>query len=46
MEVVALARAGKIHLDVEAFSLDEAPEVYARLRRGEIRGRAVVVPRR
>jgi len=44
MELVALARAGKIRVDVEAFSLDRAPEAYERLRRGEIRGRAVVVP--
>ena len=45
IELVALARAGKIKVDVEAFSLDQAPEVYARLRRGEIRGRAVIVSR-
>jgi alcohol dehydrogenase, propanol-preferring len=44
MELVALARTGKIHLDVETFPLDRAPEVYERLRRGEIRGRAVIVP--
>jgi D-arabinose 1-dehydrogenase-like Zn-dependent alcohol dehydrogenase len=30
---------------VERFSLDEAPQVYERLRRGEIRGRAVITPR-
>lgn len=46
IELVALARAGKIRLDVESFPLSEAPEVYARLRRGEIRGRAVIVPNR
>jgi propanol-preferring alcohol dehydrogenase len=46
MELVALARAGKIRVDVEGFALDEAPEVYSRLRRGEIRGRAVIVPQR
>ena len=46
MELVALARAGKIRVDVEVFSLDHAPEAYARLRRGEIRGRAVIVPKR
>jgi propanol-preferring alcohol dehydrogenase len=43
-ELVALARAGKISIDVESFPLARAPEVYERLRRGEIRGRAVVVP--
>jgi propanol-preferring alcohol dehydrogenase len=45
-ELVALARAGRIRLDVETFPLDQAPDVYARLRRGEIRGRGVVVPTR
>ncbi len=44
MEVVALAHAGAIRLDVETFPLDRAPEVYARLRAGDIRGRAVIVP--
>ena len=44
IELVALGRAGRLRLDVERFSLDEAPEVYERLRRGEIRGRAVMVP--
>ena len=46
IELVALARAGEIRVDVEAFSLDQAPDVYARLKRGEIRGRAVITPRR
>jgi alcohol dehydrogenase, propanol-preferring len=44
MELVALVRADKIRLDVETFALDQATEVYERLRRGEIRGRAVVIP--
>lgn len=44
IELVALARTGKIALDVERFRLDQAPEAYDRLRRGEIRGRAVIVP--
>ncbi len=46
IELVALARTGKIKVDVEAFSLDQASDVYGRLRRGEIRGRAVIVPAR
>jgi propanol-preferring alcohol dehydrogenase len=46
VELVSLARADKIRLDVETFSLDEAPQVYERLRRGDIRGRAVIVPGR
>jgi propanol-preferring alcohol dehydrogenase len=43
-EVLELERAGKIHAHVERFSLQQAPEVYARLRRGDIDGRAVVCP--
>ena len=44
MELVALAREGRIALDVETFTLDEAMSAYAKLRRGELRGRAVIVP--
>jgi propanol-preferring alcohol dehydrogenase len=44
IELVALARAGRIRMDVETFPLDRALEAYERLRRGEIRGRAVIVP--
>ncbi|HEY7509262.1 MAG TPA: NAD(P)-dependent alcohol dehydrogenase [Vicinamibacteria bacterium] len=44
IELVALAHAGRIRLEVETFPLDRAAEAYERLRRGEIRGRAVVVP--
>jgi alcohol dehydrogenase, propanol-preferring len=44
MELVSLARAGKIRMDVETFPLAQAPQVYEKLRRGEIRGRAVIVP--
>ena len=43
-EVVALARAGLIAIEVEQLTLDQAPGGYLRLRRGEIAGRAVVVP--
>jgi len=46
MELVALARGGTIRVDVSRFTLDQAPEVYARLRKGEIRGRAVISPER
>ena len=45
IDLVALARTGRLRLDVERFSLDDAPQVYERLRRGEIRGRAVITPR-
>ena len=43
-EVVALARAGRIQIDVEQLALDQAVEGYRRLRRGEVSGRAVVIP--
>jgi propanol-preferring alcohol dehydrogenase len=44
MEVIALARAGKIHAHVERHPLTAVATVYDRLRRGEIDGRAVVCP--
>ncbi|MFJ6569550.1 NAD(P)-dependent alcohol dehydrogenase [Streptomyces sp. NPDC091292] len=43
-EVVALARSGALHVETEQFPLSEAPEAFARLRRGEVRGRVVLVP--
>ena len=43
-EVVALAQAGRIEIDVEQLALDQAVEGYRRLRRGEVSGRAVVIP--
>lgn len=43
-EVVALARGGDLEVDVETFALDDALAAYARLRGGEVTGRAVVVP--
>jgi alcohol dehydrogenase, propanol-preferring len=44
MEVIAMARAGRIHPEVSEFPLDRAVEVYTKLKAGEIRGRAVLVP--
>lgn len=44
MEVVALARSGLIRSEVETYPLEEAKDVYQRLREGRIRGRAVLVP--
>ncbi|WP_138997617.1 NAD(P)-dependent alcohol dehydrogenase [Rhodococcus zopfii] len=44
MEVVALARAGKLDIHSETFTLDQGPEAYRRLREGSILGRGVVVP--
>ncbi len=43
-EVVTLARSGAIHVEVERITLEETVEAYRRLKRGEIRGRAVAVP--
>ncbi|NES32010.1 alcohol dehydrogenase catalytic domain-containing protein [Micromonospora terminaliae] len=43
-EVIALARAGQLQADVQTFALADAPEAYDLLRRGEIHGRAVIVP--
>jgi propanol-preferring alcohol dehydrogenase len=44
VEVVALARAGAIHTQVEPIGLEQTLNGYARLRRGEVRGRVVAVP--
>ncbi len=44
IEVIALARAGKIRAHVERFSLDDAPRAYEQMRAGALHGRAVVVP--
>ncbi len=43
-EVAELAAVGKIEIHVEMFPLDEALEVYQRLRDGLITGRAVLLP--
>ena len=45
-EVVELAAAGKIHSETQVFGLDDAVSAYGKLRRGEVLGRAVVVPAR
>ncbi len=44
MEVLDLARAGAIHVEVERYTLEQAPEAYRKMHEGTIRGRAVVVP--
>ncbi|MCS5716552.1 NAD(P)-dependent alcohol dehydrogenase [Herbiconiux sp. CPCC 205763] len=44
IEVLDLARTGRLSVHVERFGLDDAPEAYRRLHDGTIRGRAVVVP--
>jgi propanol-preferring alcohol dehydrogenase len=42
--VVALARAGRIHVEVEQHPLDDGIAVFEKLERGEVAGRAVLVP--
>ncbi|MCY1558218.1 hypothetical protein D9M68_951330 [compost metagenome] len=44
IEVVGLARQQKIHIEVERYKLDEAVAVYDKLRNGQIKGRAVLIP--
>jgi propanol-preferring alcohol dehydrogenase len=43
-EVLALATAGKLKASVEPFDLEDVPKAYARLRAGDIEGRAVILP--
>jgi propanol-preferring alcohol dehydrogenase len=44
MEVVALARAGRIRPHVSTYPLDDAAHVYELMHDGKLQGRAVVVP--
>jgi propanol-preferring alcohol dehydrogenase len=44
MEVLDLARIGAVHVEVEQYSMEQAPDAYRRLHEGTVRGRAVVVP--
>lgn len=44
IEVLELARAGRIRPHVERFSLEEAPRAYERMREGSLDGRAVICP--
>jgi propanol-preferring alcohol dehydrogenase len=43
-EVVALARDGRLHLDIERAPLDAINDVFERLAAGQVKGRAVLVP--
>jgi propanol-preferring alcohol dehydrogenase len=43
-EVVALARDGRLRIDVERAPLEAINDVFARLEAGEVAGRAVLVP--
>jgi propanol-preferring alcohol dehydrogenase len=44
IEVFELAKAGKVDVEVQRYSLDDAPKAYEDLHAGTIRGRAVIVP--
>lgn len=45
VEVIGLARSKSIAAETEVFALDDALDVYQKLRDGDISGRAVLVPR-
>jgi len=45
-EVLALAAAGKVRAHCDAYPLEAAAEALGRLKRGEVRARAVLVPGR
>ena len=42
--MIAMARDGRIHAETTEFPLMEAVDVYARLKAGQITGRAVLIP--
>ena len=44
IEVFELAKAGKVDVEVQPYSLGDAPKAYEDLHAGTIRGRAVIVP--
>ena len=44
MEVIAMARDGRIHVETAEFRLAEAVDVYKKLAAGQIAGRAVLIP--
>ena len=46
MEVIAMARDGRIHAEITEFPLEQAVEVYDKLKAGQITGRAVLIPER
>ncbi len=44
MEVIAMARDRRIHAETTEFPLEQAAEVYDKLKAGQITGRAVLIP--
>ena len=43
IEVIQMARAGRLTVHVERFAIDQAPEAYERLHHGMLNGRGVIV---
>lgn len=43
-QIIGLAQAGKIAVDVKRYGLDDAPQAFVDLEAGKISGRAVLVP--
>jgi NAD+-dependent secondary alcohol dehydrogenase Adh1 len=44
VELMVLAQAGKVTLHTKAYPLDAAPDAFADLDAGRVRGRAILVP--
>ncbi len=44
MEVIAMARNGRIHAETTEFPLEQAVTIYERLKAGQVTGRAVLTP--
>lgn len=44
IEVLDLARRGQIEVEIQTYSIDDAPKAYEALHAGTIRGRAVILP--
>ncbi|MFN0090281.1 MAG: NAD(P)-dependent alcohol dehydrogenase [Acidimicrobiales bacterium] len=44
MELLELAKAGRVHSRVQRFALDDALSAYEAMRAGTLQGRAVIVP--
>jgi propanol-preferring alcohol dehydrogenase len=44
LEVIAMARDGRIHAETTEYPLDQAVEVYDKLKAGQITDRAVLIP--
>jgi propanol-preferring alcohol dehydrogenase len=43
-EVIALAEAGELRIEVELFAFDDTPVAYDRFRNSDLKSRAVVTP--